>query len=82
MFLFYEIARIIQLENVLHRAVRLVCVVSMLVLGSAVAAQSVVVYGTITDGRSHEPLMGAYIEALGTKANAVSDAIGHYRIMV
>ena len=82
MFLFYEIARVIQLENVLHRAVRLVCVVSMLVLGSAVAAQSVVVYGTITDGRSHEPLMGAYIEALGTKANAVSDAIGHYRIMV
>ena len=44
MFLFYEIARVIQLENVLHRAVRLVCVVSMLVLGSAVAAQSVVVY--------------------------------------
>ena len=82
MFLFYEIARVILLENVLHRAVRLVCVVSMLVLGSAVAAQSVVVYGTITDGRSHEPLMGAYIEALGTKANAVSDAIGHYRIMV
>ena len=27
MFLFYEIARVIQLENVLHRAVRLVCVV-------------------------------------------------------
>ena len=65
MFLFYEIARVIQLENVLHRAVRLVCVVSMLVLGSAVAAQSVVVYGTITDGRSHEPLYGRIHRGIG-----------------
>ena len=82
MFLLYKKAKAARSVRMLCCTVRLLCVTCLLALSATLTAQNVVVYGTITDGRSNEPLMGAYIEALGTKANAVSSASGSYQIVV
>lgn len=47
-----------------------------------VAAQEAVVYGTITDEKTGEPLAGASVSAVEGRVGAVSDAGGCYRLRI
>lgn len=53
---------------------------ALIFLSSYVFAQNTTLKGLVTDGKSHEPLPGAYIRFDGVNKGNVTDAFGNYQI--
>ena len=51
-----------------------------LVITSALAAQTVTLYGNVVDARTREPLIGATVQLEGTSIGTVTDIDGNYRL--
>lgn len=62
---------------------RVFCLLVLVVFSSlAISAQQAVVYGTVTDARTGDPLVGALVTAGKEEDSAVTDAVGNYHLLL
>lgn len=61
---------------------RLLAMFGVLFFALSIAAQERVVYGTVTDKKTGEPLVGATVTAMRGKVGTTADARGRYRIVM